>query len=219
VSIDPAVGRAFVARWDAGGRLLWAQPAGGPAGEGDAIAVGVGGAIVATGLFQGKALFGADASAPVLIADSPGKDGVYVAAFASSGATMWARRLTGIGIRPWRVRSSPGGDLLVAASFGGGVVVDPDGPMPLTLFSSGDTDALFVRLRVDGVLRWASAGGGPGGEQGAVFAGANDGTTWAVGTYHGPAAFGTGSAFGGGSAVRLESGTDGGSFLLRLLAP
>ena len=219
VSIDPAVGRAFVARWDAGGRLLWAQPVGGPAGEGDAIAVAAGGAIVATGLFQGQARFGAAGSAPVLTADSPGKDGVYVAAFASSGATMWARRLTGIGIRPWRVRSSPDGDLLVAASFGGGVVVDPDGPMPLTLFSSGDVDALFLRLGAEGVLRWAAAGGGPGDEQGADFTGAPDGTAWAVGTYHGPAAFGTGSTFGAGAAIRLESGTDGGSFLLRLLAP
>ena len=219
VSIDPAVGRAFVARWDAGGRLLWAQPVGGPAGEGDAIAVVASGAIVATGLFQGQARFGAGASAPVLTADSPGKDGVYVAAFASTGATMWARRLTGIGIRPWRMRSSPDGDLLVAAWFGGGVVIDPDGPVPLTVFSSGDTDALFVRLGGDGALRWANAGGGPGGEQGADFTAAPDGTTWAVGTYHGPATFGTGSAFGAGAAIRLESGTDGGSFLLRLIAP
>jgi len=132
---------------------------------------------------------------------------------------MWARRLTGIGIRPWRVRSNSDGDLLVAGFFGGGVVVDPDGPMPLTLFSSGDTDALFVRLGGDGALRWATAGGGPGGEQGADFTGAPDGTTWAVGTYHGPATFGAGSAFGAGAASRLESGTDGGSFLLRLLAP
>ena len=58
VSIDPAVGRAFVARWDVGGRLLWAQPLGGPAGEGDAIAVAPGGGIVAAGLFQGRARFG-----------------------------------------------------------------------------------------------------------------------------------------------------------------
>lgn len=219
VSIDPAVGRAFVARWDAGGRLLWAQPAAGPAGEGDAIAVTAEGAIIATGLFQGQARFGAGGPAPVLTADSPGKDAVYVAAFATSGATMWARRLTGIGIRPWRVRSSSDGDVLVAASFGGGVVVDPDGPMPLTIYASGDTDALFVRLGGDGALRWAAAGGGPGGEQGADFTRTHDGATWAVGTYHGPAAFGTGSAFGAGTAVRLESGTDGGSFLLRLLAP
>jgi hypothetical protein len=69
VSIDPATGRAFVARWDAGGRLLWAQPLAGPMGEGDAIAIADGGAIVATGLFQGQARFGAGASAPTLVAD------------------------------------------------------------------------------------------------------------------------------------------------------
>jgi hypothetical protein len=218
VSIDPAVGRAFVARWDVGGRLLWAQPLGGRAGEGDAIAIGAGGGtIVATGLFEGQARFGGASSAPTLTADSPGKAGCYLAAFAPGGATMWARRLVGIGVHPWRLRAAPDGALQVAASFGGGIVVDPDGPTPLTVFSSGATDALFVRMAGDGALRWAAAGGGPGDDQGADFAAARDGTTWAVGTYFGPATFGAGSAFGAGTAVRLDSGTDGGSFLLRLL--
>ena len=220
VSIDPASGRAFVARWDSGGRLLWAQPLGGPMGEGDAVAIGSGGAIVATGLFQGQARFGAGASAPTLIADSPGQDGTYLAAFAGDGATLWARRLVGIGIHPWRLRAGPDGDLLLAASFGGGIVLDPDGARPVTLFSTDrSTDALFARLGGDGSLRWASAGGGPGAEQGADFTAARDGTTWAVGTYFGPATFGAGSAFGAGAAASLDSGTDGGSFLLRLLAP
>jgi len=220
VSIDPALGRAFVARWDGGGRLLWAQPLAGPAGEGDAIAIGAGGAIVATGLFQGRARFGAADSAPTLIADSPGQDGTYLAAFATNGTTMWARRLVGIGIRPWRLRASADGDLLVAASFGGGIVLDPDGANPLPLFSTErSTDALFARLAGDGALRWASAGGGPGAEQGADFTAARDGTNWAVGTYYGPATFGDGSAFGAGAAARLDSGTDGGSFLLHLFTP
>jgi len=220
VSINPADGRAFVARWDVGGRLSWAQPLGGPEGEGDAIAVGGDGTIVATGLFKDKARFGSAASAPMLIADSPGQYGAYLAAFApAGGAAIWARRLVGIGVRPWRLRAAPDGDLLVAASFGGGIVLDPDGRTPRRLFSSGSTDALFARLDSGGALRWATAGGGPGDEQGADVTSARDGTTWAVGTYFGPATFGAGSAFGAGAAVELESGTDGGSFLLRLLEP
>jgi hypothetical protein len=219
VSIDPSVGRAFVARWDVAGRLLWAQPLGGPAGEGDAIAVGAAdGAIVAAGLFEGQARFGAGPSAPTLTADSPGKDGCYLAAFAPGGTTKWARRLAGIGVHAWRLRAAPDGALQIAASFGGGVVIDPDGLAAQTVFSSGGTDTLFARLGADGALRWAAAGGGPGDDQGADFAAAADGTTWAAGTYFGPASFGAGSAFGAGTAVRLDSGTDGGSFLLRLLA-
>jgi hypothetical protein len=201
------------------GRLLWATPIGGAMGEGDAVTVVASGAIVATGLFQDEARFGAGESAPMLVADSPGKEGCYLAAFTSAGATMWARRLAGIGVRPWRLRAAPGGELLVAGSFGGGVVVDPDGAAPLTIFGSGSTDALFARLGADGALLWASAGGGPGDEQGADITSTRDGATWAVGTYHGPATFGQGAAFGAGSAVTLESGTAGGSFLLRLLAP
>ena len=219
VSIDPAVGRAFVARWDVAGRLLWALPIGGAAGEGDAIAVAADGAIVAAGLFQGQARFGADPAAPTLLADSPGHEGCYLAAFTPGGATMWARRFVGIGVHPWRLRAASGGELLVAGSFGGGVVLDPDGAAPLTIFASGSTDALFARLGADGALRWATAGGGPGDEQGVDVAGTRDGTTWAVGTFHGPASFGAGAAFGAGTAVTLESGTTGGSFLLRVLAP
>ena len=219
VSIDPNDGRAFVARWDVDGRLSWAQPLAGKDGEGDAIAAVAGGQVVATGLFKGTARFGSGATAPTLIADSPGQFGAYLVALTPGGTAVWARRLVGIGIRPWRLRAAPGGDLLVAASFGGGIVLDPDGPRPLTVFSSGSTDALFARLGADGALRWATAGGGPGDEQGADVASARDGTTWAVGLYHGPAAFGAGSAFGAGAAVELDSGTDGGSFLLRLLQP
>lgn len=219
VAIDPAIGRAFVARWDVGGRLLWAQPLGGEAGEGDAIAIAASGAIVTTGLFQGQAQFGAAPSAPTLTADSADAPGAYLAAFASSGATIWARRLVGIGIHPWRLRAAPDGTLLVSASFGGGIKLDPDGPMPLTVFSSGATDALFARLGGDGSLLWTLAGGGPGDDLGADFVVARDGIGWAVGDYFGPASFGAGSAFGAGTAVQLDSGTDGSSFLLRLLAP
>jgi len=219
VAIDPADGRAFVARWDVAGRLLWAQPMGGPDGEGDAIAVAAGGAIVATGLFTGRARFGAGDAAPTLTADSPGREGCYIAAFTSAGAPIWARRLVGVGLHPWRLRASPDGDLLVAASFGGGIVLDPDGASPLTVFSSGGTDAMFARLDGNGALRWATAGGGPGDDLGADFTAAPDGTSWAVGKYFGPASFGEGSAFGAGASARLESGTDGGSFLLRVLAP
>jgi hypothetical protein len=221
VSIDPAMGRAFVARWDVGGRLLWAVPIAGPAGEGDAIAIAPGGAIVATGVFEGDVRFGAAASSPRLIADAPGREGCYLAAFSPLGATMWARRFVGVGVRPWRLRASSNGDLLMAASFGGGIVVDPDGADPLTLLSSEGTDALFARLSGDGALLWAIAGGGLGDDQGADFTSASDGvsSSWAVGTYHGPAAFGEGAAFGAGKAVTLDSGTAGGSFLLRVLAP
>jgi hypothetical protein len=219
VSIDPAMGRAFVARWDVAGRLLWALPIGGLAGEGDAIAVAPDGGIIAAGLFQGRARFGLDAAAPTLLADSPGREGCYLAAFTPGGATSWARRFVGIGVHPWRLRAAPDGDLLVAGSFGGGVVVDPDGAAPLTIFASGSTDALFARLAPDGALRWATAGGGPGDEQGADVTGTRAGTTWAVGTFHGPANFGAGAAFGAGTAVTLESGTTGGSFLLRVLPP
>ena len=211
VTVDPANGRAFVARWGAGGDLEWARSLAGPDGEGDAIAIGAAGEIVSCGLFEGVAQFGAGASAPSLTADIPGRPGVYLAALGAGGDTLWARRLTGVGMRPWRLHRASGGHLLVAASFGAGIVVDPEGPHPLTLFSSGATDAAFIHLGADGALTWAISGGGPGDDEGVDFAEAADRTSWAVGDYAGPASFGLGAA-----AVTLTSGTDGNAFLLHL---
>jgi hypothetical protein len=211
IRIDPADGRAFVARWGASGGLLWARPLAGPAGEGDAIAIGSGGEIIACGLFEGKAQFGAGAAAPTLTADVPGLPGVFLAALGEGGDTLWARRLTGVGVRPWSLRPTSDGDLLAASSFGGGIVLDPEGPHPLTLFAAGGTDAAFIRLSADGVLVWAFAGGGPGDDDGVDFVEAGDRTSWAVGDYAGPAVFGTDAA-----AVTLASGTVGNACLLHI---
>jgi hypothetical protein len=211
VTVDPADGRAFVGRWDVSGRLEWALPLAGPNGEGDAITIGTGGEIVACGQFEDQAAFGRGPSAPRLTADSPGSQGTYLVGLDASGATLWARRLAGIGVRPWHVRAARDGALLVAGWFGGGILVDPDGPSPMKLFSAGGDEAMFIRLHADGGLDWALGGGGPGDDEGFDLAEAPDGTLFAVGDYAGPATFGVGAA-----AVTLESGTDGNGFLLHL---
>jgi hypothetical protein len=219
VTVDPADGRAFVARWNTNGQLAWARPLAGAQGEGDAIAAGAAGEVVVAGLFDGTARFGSGASAPSLTSDAPGSAGAFVAALSSDGTTLWARLLAGSGVRPWRVRAARGGGFLLAASFGGGVRFDPGGQQPTLLVSSGSTDALHAGLAADGVPRWLSAGGGPGDDRGSDIASAADGATFAVGDYVGRATFGAGSAFGTGVSAALDSGTDGGGFLLRVTAP
>ena len=219
VTVDPTDGRAFVARWNTNGQLAWARPLAGALGEGDAIATGAAGEVVVAGLFDGTARFGSEAAAPSLTSDAPGRAGTFLAALASDGTTLWARRLAGSGVRPWRLRVARGGGFLLAASFGGGVRFDPDGPTPTLLASSGSTDALHAGLAADGAPRWLIAGGGPGDERGSDIASAVDGATFAVGDYVGPATFGAGSAFGTGVSATLDSGTDGGGFLLRVTAP
>ena len=220
VSIDPAMGRAFVARWDVAGRLLWAQPIGGPAGEGDAIAD--------RGRWRHRR------GGPV-----PGAGAVRrgrrrrrrCSRIHRDARALSARRSRRAARRCGRAGSSvsafipgacaprPDGELLVAGSFGGGVVLDPDGAAPADHLCEREHGRV-VRAPRRG---WRAALGDRGRRArrraGADFTGARDGTTWAVGTYHGPATFGAGAAFGAGTAVTLDSGTDGGSFLLRVLAP
>jgi hypothetical protein len=216
VEIDPAEGRAFVARWEPGGRIAWAQPLAGPEGEGKAIAIGDAGQVIACGQFEGSARFGRGASAPTLIADfAEGRSGVYLAELSLAGEPRWARRLTGVGVWPWRARFAPGGDLVIAGSFGAGIVLDPDGPRPTRVFSNGGDDAVFARLTAAGDLIWVAAGGGLGDDQASDVAGASDGFTWAVGSFTGPATFGTNAS----AVVTLTSGTDGNAFLMRYAPP
>ncbi len=209
VSINPAEGRGFVARWDADGEIAWAVPLAGPDGDGKAVAVAVDGAIVVAGQFEGRARFGTSDAAPTLIADAQGQPGAYLAGFSPEGRTRWARRLTGVGVWPWRTRFAPNGDLLVAGSFGGGIVLDPDGPRPTRMFSRGSDDVVFARATAEGELLWAAAEGGLGDDEAADITGARDGSVWGVGSYVGPARFGTEAS----ATETLPSGTDGAGFL------
>jgi hypothetical protein len=211
ITVDPAIGRAFVAGWSGRGELAWAVPLAGPMGEGDAIVDAPGGGFVAAGLFLGKSTFGS-AGSPTTVtftSDTPTQPGCFLAAVGSSGALGWVRRLAGSGIHPWRVRRNDDGALYLAASFGGMVLLDPEGPHPARITSGGDDDAAFIRLAADGALDWVTTGGGLGDDEADDFAAAPDGTAWAVGRYAGPASFGAG-------AVTLDSGTGGGGFLMHL---
>jgi hypothetical protein len=213
ITVDPAVGRAFVAGWSGQGQLAWALPLAGQMGEGDAIVDAPGGGFVAAGLFQGTATFG---TGPVvtLVSDVASQPGCFLAAVGQGGGLGWVRRLAGSGVHPWRVRRDGAGQLYLATSFGGMIQLDPDGPHPTHLTSKGDDDAAFIRLAADGVLGWVTTGGGLGDDEAADFAAGSGGTSWAAGRYSGPATFGVGAG-----AITLDSGTGGGGFLLQLAAP
>jgi hypothetical protein len=209
--LDPASsGRAFVARWESTGDFTWVRGVGGSQGEGDAVTVTASGAPVLAGVFEGQARFGDGAGAVTLAADGQGT-GCFVTGLGVDGSVAWARRLAGEGVRPWRIRAAGSGDLLIAASFGGALTIDPDGSHPSTLAGAGGNDALFARLDSRGALRWAATGGGPGEDDGIDVGFDAGGFVLGAGNYVGPAAFGSGSL-----AVTLMSGTDGAGFVLRL---
>jgi len=211
VTIDPAEGRAFVAGWNTRGELIGALALGGSMGEGDAIVDAPGGGFIAAGLFLGTATFGHPGLIPpvTLTSDTSTQPGCFLAAVGVEGGLIWARRLAGSGIRPWRLRHDGAGALFLATSFGGRVQVDPDGPHPTIVTARADDDAAFIQLAADGTLRSLTTGGGLGDDEAADFAPAFDGTSWAGGRYEGPATFGA-------DAVTLDSGTGGGGFLLHL---
>jgi hypothetical protein len=211
IVVEPAPGRAFVARWGATGDLLWVRPMAGAKGEGDAIAIDAAGDVVATGQFEGAARFGSGAAAVTLTSDVPEQPGAFLTALTPVGELRWARRLVGMGLRPWRLRAAADGALLVAGWFGGRILVDPDGPHPAPLKAAAGNEVFLSRFGSDGALGWALGAGGLGDDEGVDMAAVVDGTVWAVGNYVGPATFSA-----AGTSVTLDSGTDGGAFLLRL---
>ena len=209
--LDPSSsGRAFVARWESTGDFSWVRGVGGSQGEGDTVTVTASGAPVLAGVFAGQARFGDGAGAVTLVADGQGT-GCFVTGLGVDGSVAWARRFAGEGVRPWRIRTAGPGDLLIAASFGGALTIDPDGPNPSMLAGAGGDDALFARLDARGALRWAATAGGPGEDDGLDVGLDADGFVLGGGNYIGPATFGSGSL-----AVTLMSGTDGAGFVLRL---
>jgi hypothetical protein len=165
---------------------------------------------VVAGTFEGDGTF---PGLVTLHADAPGQSACFLVRLAhGDGSASWASRLTGVGMRPWRVRAMRSGDLLVAASFGGTVTVDPDEMRPARIASAGDDDPVFMRLGGGGpLLEWATSAGGPGADEARDVVEAGDGFVWAGGRYVGPANF-----LATAGTVTLGSGTDGAGFILRL---
>jgi hypothetical protein len=119
--------------------------------------------------------------------------------------TRWALTAGGPG---WdsaeAVAASPAGGICITGAFSGQARFGSH-----TLVSSGGTDAFVARLDADGTILWVSQGGGAAGDDGGVdVAGSGAGGCQVLGTFFGPARFGshtlTSPGFGGLFVARLD---------------
>ncbi len=143
----------FVAKFDSGGNVLWAQSAGGTSAndEGWGIAVDVAGNSYVTGFYLGTATFG-----PFTLVSAGGGE-TFVAKYDDSGEVLW-------------VRSGGGGG---SSGLGSAIAVDTAGNSyvagqyvykvtfePFTLNGAGSADIFVVKYDDSGEVLWARSAGG-----------------------------------------------------------
>ena len=169
VDLDPGPGTvnltsagsddAFVARYSAGGALIWARRVGGASADvAYAVAVDAAGELLVSGSFQGTADF--DPGAGIANMTSAGSDDLFVLRLDAAGNFLWAR---GFGAANSDAGSSvtvdSTGSVVVTGSFEGTVDFDPSEAVA-NLTSAGLADVFVLKLDVGGYYLWARRVGG-----------------------------------------------------------
>ena len=203
---------AFVAKYDAGGNLLWAVDMPGTAGSadgGDSVAVDPAGNVAVAGSYSGSETFGSKTLT------AGGQSEAFVAKLGPAGNVLWAASTAGSGSSQATsagVAFDGSGNVNSTGSFSGTVDFDP-GSNVKDLTSAGSRDAFVQKLDASGNLVWASGFGGPDVDQGDGIAADASGNVYVAGSFSDAVDFDPGPAVHDLNAAGLEDG-----FLLKLNA-
>lgn len=172
---------------------------GGPAGEGNAIAVDAAGSTYVTGSFTSTYDLGTGG-----ITSTGGKD-LYVTKLTPLGGTEWILRIGSTGDEAGQgITVDAGGNVFVTGFFTGTVDFDPSTSNVFNLVSAGGTDSFVLQLNNAGVFVAAARLGGTGADQGMAIAVAPaNGEIVTTGFFNG-----TVSPGNGGQAVTSSGGED-----------
>jgi DNA-binding beta-propeller fold protein YncE len=149
----PAAGAddAFLAKFDADGRRLWAKRLGGEAVDNiHGLAAAADGSVLATGVFS-KSMQINETSL-----DSGGRADGFLASVAGDGALRWARQISGEGDDYGRaIAVAPDGSIYWLVEYSRTATVGP-----VRLQSAGNRDFAVVKLSPTGEPRWGRGFGG-----------------------------------------------------------
>lgn len=180
---------AFLAKFDATGKCLWAKTAGGNNSEyGNALAVDADGNCFVTGRYgSNPAIFGAGEANETSLAGLGGNNGedIFVAKYNSDGLLQWARSAGGASAHNGAgIGIDAAGNSFVTGSYSGTSTFGP-GEANETIPPGG---GIFVaKFGSDGNLAWVRGGGGG---HGTAITSDADGNSYSTGTYHTMAPFG-----------------------------
>lgn len=211
----------FVLSLDPSGAVRWAFGVGGTdADHADAVRVTSGSEVVVAGVFRGTADFAPGTATSGLV--SVGGGDVFVAAYSTAGALLWARGIGGPGaedVSPGGLAAEGSGGVALTGTFGGSVDFDPGAGLA-TRTSIGASDAYVVRLDGAGAYQSAFSVGGTGSARATHLTFASDGNVIAAGAFSGTVDFDPGSgtraltALGaGGSDVFVAKYTPAGALV------
>ena len=186
----------FVARYTAGGDLVWVYGIGGVANQGAVdVAVASDGSAYVTGSMAGSTTFDAGGNTQKTLPPFGGED-AFVARYATDGSLLFATLAGGTSLdRPLAIEVVPSGGCVIAGHFEGSAVFGFFEQNATILTSAGNKDAFLAGFADDGSLGWAKRAGGPmndGAEAVAVYA---NGGIVATG-YFGGTAYNRGNSYG-----------------------
>lgn len=150
---------AFLAKYDAGGQLLWAHHLGGTQfEEARCLAVDGSGDIVLAGVFSGTADLDPGPGNTGL--EASGTNDMFFARYTPAGNLLWAKHLEGDGSeRVLSMAVGLQGDIFLAGHFEGTVDFDPSGTTQHHS-AMGGSDLFFARYDAGGQLLWVNSVGG-----------------------------------------------------------
>ncbi len=168
----------FVAKYDAGGVLLWAQQIGGAAADAVyGIALDGSGNCYVTGASEG----------------SDGLADTFVAKVDASGALLWTRQTGGesesVG---YAIAADGNGNSYVTGAFGGSAIFGLGETHETTLVSADSANIFVAKYDTDGALAWAKQTDGSSGSYnaGAGIAVDGSGNSYVTGSFEGASTFG-----------------------------
>jgi hypothetical protein len=155
-------GAAFLAVYEKNGNLSWARDSaadeiGSPSDSatGSGLAFLSDGSVVATGRFQGQAVFGEGSTTETTL-QSAGAHNAFLVRYDPDGKVLWAKRVGGpASTRGWSIASLPDDSVLLLADFSGEIVVGEGEDNETTLVPLGSQSFFLARFDPSGHLEWA----------------------------------------------------------------
>ena len=169
----------FIAKFNANGKCLWVQKAGGAGQDyGKDITVDTQGNVYITGQFRGPAIFST-------INLTSSEDDFFVAKYNTSGTLQWVQKGGGL-------RQDAGNAIIVDAVgsvYVTGFFSDTAAFGTTNLVSAGGTDIFIAKYNTSGTLQWAKKAGGVDNEQGHGIGMDGSGYLYIVGVFNGNSLF------------------------------
>ncbi len=203
---------AYMAKYDANGKLIWAKSIGDFRYQaGNAITLGPNGNIYLTGIFFGTTDFDPGTAVSNLI--SAGNEDIFVCKFDNTGNFIWAKGFGG----PTNdfcnaIKLDAFGNIYFNGYFENTADFDP-GTGTLNLVSAGSTDIFVCKLSNNGNLLWAQKIGGPSSDAAFDIDLDAQNNVYSTGFYWATADFDPGAG-----TYNLTSASLGNGFILKLTA-